>query len=102
MDKFTSEVNTLIHLVQRYPGIFSLFKFCGANRIRSLMENTFTFQKDVNGFCPTNYNLQRINGTTLVVRKIKDIANCLERCQLHSIIPTSKFIFQSVFFSCYL
>lgn len=32
----------------------------------------------------------------MIVDKVKDISECTERYQMHSIIPTSPYVFQSV------
>ncbi|XP_065216942.1 uncharacterized protein Apoltp isoform X2 [Planococcus citri] len=74
-------------------GILSAFQ----NKMKRFDIDRVINEKDVNGLCPTQYNLEKVNGTSLVIRKVKDISNCLERYQLHSIIPTSKYVFQSKF-----
>lgn len=56
----------------------------------------FFFQRDINGFCPTAYTFLKSNGTQMIVDKVKDISECTERYHMHSIIPTSSYVFQSV------
>lgn len=58
--------------------------------------NVILIQRDINGFCPTSYTFLKSNGTQIVVDKVKDISECTERYHMHSIIPTSSYVFQSV------
>ncbi|XP_050528812.1 uncharacterized protein LOC126898616 isoform X2 [Daktulosphaira vitifoliae] len=72
-------------------GILSAFQ----NRMERFDIHHNVAERDVNGFCPTTYSFLKSNGTQMIVDKVKDISECTERYQMHSIIPTSSYVFQS-------
>lgn len=72
-------------------GILSAFQ----NTMRRLDIDHHTVETDVNGECSTLYKLDEVNGTSLIITKKKDIASCVNRYQLHSILPTTSYIFQT-------
>lgn len=54
------------------------------------------FQTDINGQCQTDYRLEEVNGTSLIISKKKRLSSCTSRHRLHSIIPTASYVFQTV------
>ncbi|XP_060856834.1 uncharacterized protein LOC132934536 [Metopolophium dirhodum] len=65
------------------------------NRMERFDIHHIVAERDINGFCPTAYTFLKSNGTQIVVDKVKDISECTERYHMHSIIPTSPYVFQS-------
>uniref|UniRef100_A0A2H8TYR2 Vitellogenin n=1 Tax=Melanaphis sacchari TaxID=742174 RepID=A0A2H8TYR2_9HEMI len=65
------------------------------NRMERFDIHHIVAERDINGFCPTSYTFLKSNGTQIVVDKVKDISECSERYHMHSIIPTSPYVFQS-------
>nr|XP_018903254.1 PREDICTED: uncharacterized protein LOC109034507 [Bemisia tabaci] len=72
-------------------GILTAFQ----NTMKRLDLDSSIIETDVNGKCPTKYHLEYVNGTVLIISKKKDIQNCNARYQLHSILPTSPYVFQN-------
>lgn len=72
-------------------GILSAFQ----NTMRRLDVDHHAVETDINGECSTEYRLDEVNGTSLIITKKKDIASCISRYQLQSILPTSTYIFQT-------
>ncbi|VVC30431.1 Hypothetical protein CINCED_3A001550 [Cinara cedri] len=65
------------------------------NRMERFDIHHIVAERDINGFCPTTYTFLKSNGTQMIVDKVKDISECTERYHMHSIIPTSSYVFQS-------
>uniref|UniRef100_A0A1B6I431 Vitellogenin domain-containing protein n=1 Tax=Homalodisca liturata TaxID=320908 RepID=A0A1B6I431_9HEMI len=72
-------------------GILSAFQ----NSMERLDLDHHAIETDINGECLTDYRLEAVDGTTLIISKQTQLASCVSRHQLHSIIPTSSYVFQT-------
>ncbi|XP_025406452.1 uncharacterized protein LOC112680523 [Sipha flava] len=85
------EENEPVWALNMKKAVLSTFQ----NRMERFDIHHTVAERDINGFCPTAYTFLKSNGTQMIVDKVKDISECTERYHMHSIIPTSSYVFQS-------
>lgn len=84
-----NEVNWVLNFKR---GVLSLFH----NTMKRFDISHKSIETDVHGTCPTKYDFIGVEGTSLLVKKMKDLSKCRQRYKHHSILQTTPYEFKSV------